>query len=134
MKPLYLTAEEIPLFEKLPAGMRDEWEVKKEEGLAFESFEVLKIRAGMARFDSYPALKELTKKAAAGEKIDAAVFAAIPQSVLPELFFTIGARGISMLIAALLSKVTSDEDIAGVEGLSAIRHDILKTNASISYA
>jgi hypothetical protein len=67
-------------------------------------------------------------------KADPTALQNIPESVLPELFFTIGARGVTMLIRVLLDQCSTDQDIEGVVGLSRIRHDILQTNASISLA
>lgn len=132
---LYLTAVEREIFAALPKDVIAEWNLEPETGAAYETSDVLRVRAGMARFDSYPELLALTAQAAtSGKPIDAGVLAHVPESVLPELYFTIGACGLSAVIPVLLTQVKTDDDLEGVAGLSVARHDILRTNASISYA
>jgi hypothetical protein len=131
---LFLTEPEAAAFAKLPEGLREGWTVEPETGTAYEDADVLKVRAGMARFDSYPQLKDIANDVLAGKQPNAAAFDGIPESVLPELYFTIGATGIAILVRILLPKVADDEDIAGLAGLTHLRHDILETNASISLA
>lgn len=129
---LYLTEAESAEFCALSEGLREGWTVEIETGTAYEDDDVLKVRAGMARFDSYSELRGLAQQVASGTPLTAAQIEKIPESVLPELYFTMGARGVARLIAMLLRNVKTDEDIEGLAGLSHIRHDILATNASIS--
>lgn len=131
---LFLTVKESAAFAALPDALREGWMVEKEEGTAYEDMDVLKVRAGMARFETFPALREYVKGIASGGVIEPTTIKDLPESVLPELFFTIGARGVSALIAALLASCDDDGDVAGVAGLSHIRRDILNTNASITLA
>lgn len=130
---LYLTADESVVFSALSDALREGWTVEPETGTAYEDEDVLKVRAGMARFESYPELKGLAAQVASGTPLTAAQIAKIPESVLPELYFTMGARGVGRLIAMLVRNVHTDEDIQGLAGLTHIRRDILHTNASISY-
>lgn len=131
---LYLTAAESAVFSSLPETLREGWTVEDENGTAYEDADVLKVRAGMARFDAFPDLRDFVQKAVRGEKIDPQTIKDIPQDALPELFFTIGAVGVTHMIRELLSACADDEDVEGVVGLSHIRRDILNTNASISIA
>ena len=131
---LYLTPAESARFAAFSDALREGWTVEPETGTAYESLDVLKVRAGMARFDSYPALHDLVKNAADTGTLDPSFLARMPESVLPELCFTIGARGITALIAALFAMAADDADIEGIAGLSHIRRDILATNASITLA
>lgn len=130
---LYLTQAESAVFSALPDALREGWTVEEEKGTAYEDAEVLGVRAGMARFDTYPALKGLAQQVAAGTPLTPAQIDAIPESVLPELYFTMGARGVGRLIAMLMRNAKTDQDVSGIAGLTHIRHDILVTNASISY-
>lgn len=130
---LYLTADESAVFSALPESLREGWTVEPETGTAYEDDDVLKVRAGMARFDSYPELKGLAAQVASGTPLSPSQITKIPESVLPELYFTMGARGVGRLIAMLLRNVKTDEDVEGLAGLTHIRRDILNTNASISY-
>lgn len=134
MPTLILTPSEAEKIRTLPAALLEGWNIEHETGTAYESADVLKIRAGMARFDSFPPLRALVQDVAAKKAIDPSVLADMPESVLPELCFTIGAFGVTVLIAALIDSATTDDDLAGIEGLSKIRHDILETNASISFS
>lgn len=131
---LFLTEPEAAAFAALPEALREGWTVEPETGTAYEDADVLKVRAGMARFETFPALHEYVKQALSSGIVDPSTIKEIPESVLPELFFTIGARGVSALMAALFSECAQDDDVAGIAGLSHIRHDILQTNASITLA
>ncbi len=129
---LYLLSGERVTWEALSDERKEGWTVKDETGTAFESADVLKIRAGMARFESFPELREVTKKVMAGEKPDLSILERMPEAILPELCFTIGARGVTALIAAQFKTLEKDDDIAALAGLTSIRHDILTTNASVT--
>lgn len=129
---LRLTNRETDAWNALPPALREGWTVEAEDGTAYESADVLKIRAGMARFDSYPALRDMVQALADGGAVDTSALGDMPESVLPELCFTVGARGVTALIAALLSAMSTDEDVAALAGLSSIRADILRTNASVT--
>lgn len=131
---LFLTEPEAAAFVALPESLREGWTVEPETGTAYEDADVLKVRAGMARFDSYPALREYVKESLRTGVVQPPAITELPESVLPELFFTIGAHGVRMLIAAMLSRCETDDDVAGIAGLSHIRRDILETNASITLA
>ncbi len=130
---LYLTADESTAFLTLSETLREGWTVEPETGTAYEDADVLKVRAGMARFDSYPELKGLASQVAAGTPLTTTQIEKIPESVLPELYFTMGARGVGRLIAMLLRNIQTDEDIEGLAGFTHIRHDILQTNVSIRF-
>lgn len=131
---LFLTAPEAAAFAALPESLREGWTVEPETGTAYEDADVLKVRASMARFDTYPQLKDIARDVLAGKKPEASAYANIPESVLPELYFTIGATGVAILIRILFPAIKADDDVAGLAGLTHIRHDILETNASISFA
>lgn len=131
---LFLTEPEAIAFSALPESLREGWTVEPETGTAYEDADVLRVRAGMARFDSYPELKDIAKNVLAGQQPNSFVLGSIPESVLPELYFTIGATGVAILIRILLPNVKDDEDVSGLAGLTHIRHDILETNASITLA
>lgn len=131
---LYLTKAESAMFSALPDALREGWTVEEEKGTAYEDADVLKVRASMARFDAFPQLREFVRTVLKGESVDPRSIKDIPQDALPELFFTIGAVGVTHMLCELLPACTNDEDIEGVVGLSHIRRDILNTNASISIA
>jgi hypothetical protein len=131
---LYLHADEAKAFAALPDALREGWTVEPETGTAYEDADVLRVRAGMARFDGHPELKRMAAQVLAGERLSDAQLKGIPEAILPELYFSIGASGIRILMKTLFPTIATDEDVAGFAGFSQLRHDILATNASISYA
>ncbi|TSC80693.1 MAG: hypothetical protein G01um101425_347 [Candidatus Peregrinibacteria bacterium Gr01-1014_25] len=131
---LLLTTPEQKLFSALPENLREGWTVREESTDAFETDEQLHIRAGMAELHRWPALKPLMEQIVQGKELTADQVKDVPEEALPELLFTIGARGIAMLMVALLSQAKTDEDIQAIAAFGHLRHDILETNASISYA
>lgn len=130
---VYLTADEATIFERLPSSVREGWTVEREEGTAYEDVEVLRIRAGMARFESYPALAAAAAGIVRTGTVDATLLRDMPEEMVPELCFTIGARGLSALVVSLLGNVQTDRDVQWLAGMTQIRHQMLETNASISY-
>jgi len=131
---LYLLPDEERRFAALPESVREGWVVVSEAGRAFEDAAVLKVRANMARFEKFPELRSFVTESIRAGKADASTIKTIPESILPELYFTIGARGVTMLRNSLFASVRDDADVGALAGFSRIRHDILATNASISYS
>ena len=129
---LYLLDAEKEAWDALPDERKEGWTVESETLDSFESIDVLKVRAGMARFDTFPALRQIVKSAAAGQKIDLATLKGMPEAVMPELCVTLGAVGVTSVMSALFGMLKTDKDIAALAGFSSIRHDILKTNASVT--
>lgn len=131
MEPLYLTKPEQDLFMKLPQKLREGWKVEVESGSAYESDAVLSMRGRMASFAEFPAVQALVDRMQKGEKPENLSLKDVPETVLPELCFTIGARGLSVFIGTLLKEVKSDGDIEGLAGLSLLRHEMLLANAPV---
>ncbi len=130
MNTLLLTATERPWFDRLSEELKDGWVVQEETLDAYETDEALRIRSHMARFDSYPQLKDMIAAVRSGKPTKEWNVDGVPEELLPTVFFTIGARGIAAMMSALLTQLRSDEDIRGLASLSAIRHDLLAANAS----
>ncbi len=134
MNTLYLTPDEQKIFSTLPANLREGWAVETEAGTAYEDDDVLRIRATMFR-SPLPKLKDIAINAIRDKALpDPSFLETIPEGILPELYYTIGARGVLHIIGSLLPKAATDDDIGGLAGLTVIRHDILATNASIIYS
>ena len=131
---LYLTADEQKLFDALSEELKEGWELVDEVQDSYESPKVIAMRAGMASFDVYPELEDLAKKVQEGEDISKLSILNIPEQALGEFAFTIGAKGLSAFIEHLSKEIQSNEDILGLAVLTLLRHEILETNASISYS
>jgi hypothetical protein len=131
MEPLYLTKTEQDLFAKLPQELKEGWKVEVENGTAYESDAVIAMRRRMASFEEFPHVQVLVDRVQKGEQLESLTLKDVPETVLPELCFTIGARGLSVLMGALLKEVKSDEDIEGLSGLSVLRHEMLLSNAPV---
>ncbi|MBP9750860.1 MAG: hypothetical protein KBC95_03365 [Candidatus Peribacteraceae bacterium] len=126
---LFLTPDEQARFGTLPEALRQGRLVETESSTAFESDEQLEIRRQLASFKDDPTTVALADAIAAGKP--AAEWPEVPQSVLPELYFTIGARGVTAMIGALLGEMADGEDVDLLAALSFIRHELFGTNEAI---
>lgn len=134
MNTLYLTTEEKTMYDALPEHLREGWNVTDETEW-YERAEELDLRYRMADLMD-PACRELLEAAkdvrssADFEKV-AATFdvSSLSQEQTAELFFILGSKIVTYMIAYLLKSVENDEDIEGIGGLSAIRHLLFETNA-----
>lgn len=134
MNTLYLTPEEKTTYEALPESLKEGW-VVTDEIEHYERPEELDLRYRMADFMD-PACRELVEAAkgvqssADFEKV-ASTFdvSSLSQEQTAELFFILGSRIITYMIAFLFQSVDNDEDVEGISGLSAIRHLLFETNA-----
>ncbi len=131
MNALYLTAAEKALFLKLPAELREGWDIMDQAGDAFETDKQLLVRANMMELDTFPQLKALRDALRAGKKVDPASIKNIPEAALGEVLFALGARGISVLILHILGGATTDKNIESIAGFSYARRDILEVNAAV---
>lgn len=134
IKTLKLTQAEKETFDSLPATLREGWTVEEETQTSYEPPEVLAIRAHISKLGDVPSIKAMLDRVKAGQPLDGLSLDSIPESSLADFFFTIGARGLSWLIANFLLSVKDDSDIEGIAGLTLIRTELLANNASISYA
>ncbi len=128
---LFLTVSERRRFDALPEKLKADWTVNDETGTAYETDDELTIRAHMAEVAAFPALKTMIADMRAGKKVDISTLGAIPDDLIPELLFSIGARGISLLIDEMLRNVTMDEEVQAIAGFSHFRRNILESNAKI---
>lgn len=127
---LFFTADEQALFTRLTSVTPADITVSEETSTAYETDEQLEIRAQIASFKDEPAAKGLAEAIAAGK--DASEWPDVPSEYLPELYFTIGARGLTAMIAVLLERATDEEDVRMLSALTTLRHEILANNESAS--
>ena len=131
---LHLTKSEQKKFAQFPDALRKGCEVKEETEDGLEDDMALYVRANMASFSKNASLKALLQKIKDGN-IDAAEMGKLDAKILPEFFFTIGARGMNLLIEGmLLDSFESDDALATLSALTVTRHEILETNRSIHCA
>ncbi len=128
---LFLTVSERRRFDALPAKLKADWTVTDETGTAYETDYELTIRAHMAEVAAFPALKTMIADMRAGKKVDISALGTIPDDMVPEMLFSIGARGISLLIDELLRNVKTDEEVQAIAGFSHFRREILQSNAKV---
>ncbi|MFH1444638.1 MAG: hypothetical protein ABIG34_04620 [Candidatus Peregrinibacteria bacterium] len=130
MNTLYLTTEEQKMFQALSDELKEGWTVEKEQSTAYETREELEMRQKMSSFDEFPQVASLAKQVTEGSPLEKLSLQDVPQEVLPELCFVIGATGLSVLITSLLKEIQSDEDVEGLMGLSLLRHEMLLSNSA----
>ena len=133
MPTLYLTKDEQKAFEKLSAKLKEGWTVEGEAQTAYETPEELYIRANMADFSKFPQVQALVDAFQKGTPPEKLSMENMPEDVFPELCFTVGARGMTAFVRALLGDIKTDEDIQQLQSLAFLRHELLETNSSISY-
>lgn len=132
MNTLILTADERKIFDTLPATLKEGWMVEEETGNAYETHEELSMRQRMASFEDFPQLQALAQQVTGNRPLAEISLQEVPPEILPEFCFTIGARGLSALIALALRQAKDDEDIEGLAGFTSLRHEMLIANTSAS--
>jgi hypothetical protein len=126
---LYLRPEERKIFEKLPEPLRDGWVVREETLQSFESPRQIQMRLHLADFRGEPALEKVTQCFRKGGDLSKLSLAALPTDAQSELYFAIGARGVTILVEGLLRKIRSDDDLLALSLLTSVRHKLLELNA-----
>jgi hypothetical protein len=129
---MYLTSDEQRHFASLPADIRDGVIVTDESSQGFERAQELRIRAHIARFPDDPEMKKVKNHVAMlaiGRMPD---LSTISDSAMEDFLFTIGAKGITLLIKLHFQKgtFTTAGDISLLATLTDVRHDILLANAA----
>lgn len=127
---LFLTPHEHAQLDQLSVKVPADWAVTDEASTAYESDEQLEIRAQIASFKDDPAVLALVETLKAGKT--PAEWPEVPNEILPEVYFTIGARGLTGMIGALLESAADLDDIAMLSALTTLRHEVLMTNESVS--
>lgn len=133
MPSIHLTTEERSLFDALPPSLTSEWTVEEEKGTAFESPDALKMRAEISPLRRHPLLRAMVDDVRNNKEMDALQLPDLSEEDIAEFLFTIGARGITVFVKALLLRSQNDEDIRLLSTLTGMRHQILEANASVSY-
>ena len=65
--------------------------------------------------------------------VDANALDQLPPEIQKELYFTIGARGVNVLMQGLLKLIRNDDDLEALATLSTVRHKLLEMNASATH-
>lgn len=139
MNTLHLTPAERPLFDALPATLREGWKVEHEGRGFVDTPERMELRLALLRIHD-PKLLQLRQRTQEAQTVDevAAAIASMDLSEvddddLASLFFALGPDYLSRLIIHLLQKVQTDKDVEDVTGLTVIRHSILEAFHSVSH-
>ncbi len=131
MNNVFLTKDEKQLFQGLPANLTKDWEVLDEIQNSYESPAVLSIRRAMSTLGKFPQVGKIVQNVRQSE-VEKVSLEGIPDQILTELCFTIGAVGVSVLMQAILRKAESEDDLQALMTFGHLRHDLLETNASIT--
>ncbi len=127
---LYLTTEEKKTFDDLSAALKEGWTVEAESTKGFETDEQLWMRYQMSSLAKNPKAQALVDGMLAGKKPEQVSLSDFSEKDLQELLFTIGARGVTFLILAMLDGIGSDDDLMKLSQLTTIRHELLAINVS----
>lgn len=129
--PLYLTAEERTVFEKLPADLRRNWIVMDETLTCYETERQLKIRRDIFRKKDPAFVRLLEKLGALKEPVSIEKLTEevgpVPQILLMDIFFTMGAGFLRDCILAILS--AAQPDVSALAECAGLRHLLLESNS-----
>ncbi len=131
MTTLYLTKAEEQAFGALPAGLREGWTVVAETLDSYETDKQLSMRARMSTLHKYDAVKRMVEDLMNGKDPSNMSLGDLPTEILPDFYFTIGARGVGKMMDMGMKELKTDDDVRGYASLSLIRHKLLETNASV---
>ncbi len=134
---LFLTGEErANIVPALPAEIRSAWEANLREEVidAYETTEELEKRMAQSQLGKSPAVQALIKDVsdhmAEGKSIENISIAGIPDDLVPDFLYSIGASGVSALLQMMLqSPKLKPKDMESIAALSRARHRILQINA-----
>ena len=134
---LFLTGEErAKIFPRLPAEIRSVWEpgVREEVIDAYENAQELEKRMAQSQLGKSLAMQVLIKDVsdhmAEGKSIENISIAGVPDDLVPDFLYTIGASGVSALLQMMLqSPKLHPKDMESIAALSRARHRILQINA-----
>lgn len=133
---LYLTHDERHVYDVLHAEMRAGSEVAAETISHYESDAQLTLRSRMAFSDHRADVRLFVEEAIAalqsGKSLDASRLDSLPSEVLPVVFFALGVRGMTALIAYGLQSARSSDNLREIAALTHIRHLLLQAHASVS--
>lgn len=132
MITLYLTATEKEMFDRLPVSLKEGWKVEVQSEDGYETPEELEMRGEMAHITmgKNPKVAELLKKFEESGEVSSIDWAELPEEVLMDFFFTIGASGIGGIIEYILAEAKEDKDVADAAQLSSIRARITELNTA----
>ena len=133
MHTVYLTAEEQKVFATLSDSIREGVTIQNEEFDTFESDKQLAMRYHLADFTLYPEVKQIAEAVLNGEDPSSFSLEDVPADVQKELYFTIGARGVDLLIRYVLREIEEAEDCAALCALTNARHELLSINSTAQH-
>lgn len=137
---LFLTGEERKeIWPRLPDVIKQEWESRVREEIidAYESAEELEKRMAQSQLGKSPAMQALIQDVAQnmvdGKSIQDVSVAGIPDDLVPDFLYSIGACGVSALLQMMLQNPElKAKDMEQVAALSRARHRILQINAVLT--
>lgn len=139
LNELYLTAAEIDAFQELSDALREGWVVHEEktDGRADDPARRA-IRMQMLRLRD-PKLMQFVASAQNSNSADALAalildtdMAHVSDHDMAELFFAIGHAPVTAVVASLLARVSTDEDVEAIAALTLIRHSLLAAHSPTS--
>lgn len=132
MTTLYLYTEEIEKFSTYSKELQEGWIVEEEKMTATDSAEERSMRMQLMHLRD-PKIKQFLESA---EQNPAAKDVAtlvhntdlkdIDDADLAELFFALGPKVITLILAFMLKNIKTDDDIEGIVSIALIRHKLLE--------
>ena len=109
----------------LPPEILEGYRIAEETQTAYETSEELAARASLVSLDRYPAFASALATIQAGDMPESFSWESLPTEVWDDLFFAMGARGISLLVQGTLPDARTADDLSSIADLTTMRHQLL---------
>ena len=131
---IYVTPTERAIFDSLPGQLRSGWQVHDEALTKYETDRQLQMRYYLADFTAYPEVKAaVTAMQQNPGSVGFDTIAEFNPELQEQLYFVLGARGLTVFIARLLQEQLDDDALFALSVLTPTRHKLLELNQSATH-
>ena len=131
MNTLYLTADEIKLFDALSDDLKEGWETEEETIVYEDTEEQRNLRLDFMEI-SDPVAKDIQEKAKgakspqdAGAVLEGYDMGNLAEDDMWEVFFALGPDVLTSMIEKFFAEVKDDKGVENISTLSIVRHELL---------
>jgi hypothetical protein len=131
MTVLHLTKPERIIWDALPNGLKEGWEIEQEANTTHDTPAHFQMRLALLRLHD-PKLMQLRDAAMKSDSAETVTklleetnLSNVSDGDLAELFFALGPSMLSEYVSSLLKKAKDDPDLEDIAALTTIRHELL---------
>lgn len=131
---IYVTPAEQSLVDSLSPALRIGWNIQPETYDRYETPRQIQMRYFLADLTTYPEVKAVVQKMQTEpEKVSMADFLDFSPQIQENVYFLLGAIGLTQFISLLLQEEIDDEAMFALSVLTTARHKLLKINQSATH-